>query len=488
MSSGWLRTNYSWYRFLLKKELVIVLAIMLLCFGLRIFNFSSASLWVDEAYTLMLSHQKTHDIVKISINDINPPLYGITVRKWAKTFGYSHESIRFFSVLCSLLTGIVLYRIGRKFFNYFTAIAAVLFFSFSNLQIYYAEEARGYAMACALCAFSIYYFLSFLTHKKYSALIGLFVANTFVLYTHYVAGFLFVAEGLIAIALLFKQRKKLFWFIISQILALGSFLPWFLLSWFSLDGFQIGWLPELSFEGFKFFFMQVLNSEVTLILLLVWIAVSIVLFFVAKNRRKLKLYFALLILSSLPMILICLSTEYYVRLFLDRYILFTTVLMFLFFAYMFAAVRMHLMFKIILLGTYLYFAGSNVQISAFRNEEWDRACLTGAALTNENTSVLLNPPYLKYVFDYYNLRWSYDHEYRSLDAVRDKYDIFPIGDTNDIKKITYRLKNRIIFYSSHYWGETNDKKTIESYLSKGYNQTYFHQFWNVRLYVYEKRW
>ena len=487
MGSGWSRTNYSWYKSFLKKELIVLTSILLLCFGLRVFNFSSASLWVDEAYTMMLAHQKTHDIVKTSVNDINPPLYGIVVRKWAKHFGFTHVSLRFFSVICSILTGIILYRIGRKYFNYLTAVSAVLFYSFSNLQIYYAEEARGYALAGLLCAASTYYFLSFIRHKKTVTLVMLTLMNILILYTHYVAGFLFVAQAIIAVLFFYNKFRFLWKYLLSQLIALSAFLPWFLSSWFKLDGFQIGWLPELSFGVIEYFFIQVLNSKTILILILFWLLISFILFLVFKNNRKLKQYFVIFTLGVMPLILICLSTQYYVRLFLDRYILFSTVSMFIFFGFIFSSVRIHLLFKTLMIGIYLYLAIANVKVDAFRNEEWDRACATGAALTNDTTTVLLNPPYIKFCFDYYNLRWAYDNDYKHIEQIRTKHNIFAVGDTNSIKDLSYRLGNRIIFYSSHYWGGDNDKKTIESFLSKTYNQTYLHQFWNVRLYVYEKK-
>lgn len=479
------RTNYSWYKYLLKRENLVVFVILFVCFALRICNFSSASIWQDEGYSLMLAHQKPADIIKISVHDINPPLYGLAIHYWAKFFGYSEAAIRFLSVIFSFFTGLVLYRTGRKFFNYLTAITAVLFFSFSNLQIYYAEEARGYAMVCFFCSLSIYFFLDFVKYKKRKALILLTIVNALVLYTHYVAGILFIGEAIAIVFAFYNRFKFISKFILSQIISGVIFIPWFLKAFSKLGGFTVNWLPELSKELIYQFFLNVFNHKYILFVIAAWLLISLIFVLKFGTRKKQKLYFILLLLSTMPLLVICLANLYYTKIFYDRYVLFITIPMFIFLGYIFSSVKIHLAFKTILMSSYLYFAITSVQVTAFRNEAWKEACSVGDAFKTERTSVILQPSYSIYPYEYYALRWTYINDYKNLEKDLSKKNVFPVFDTSGVVTVMDKLKDRVIFYSSHYW--FNDNKGVENLLLRDYKQIFFREYYGVRVYVFEKK-
>lgn len=477
--------NYKTYKWFLSKESVFVLMLLLSCLALRVFNFVSASICSDEGATMYLAHKSVGELWKISVNDVNPPLYGWIVHYWANLFGYSHVAFRSLSIVCSFLTAVVLFKTGKKYFNFFTGAVSSILFVASNMHIYYAEEARCYAMIGLFCSLSIYFLLDFLKNKKTSALIGLSIINLLILYTHYIAGFLFAAEGLAAIIFFYNRFKLLGLYILSQALILAAFLPWFFSSWFKVDGFGNSWYPKLSYELIRGFFIQTFNAENALILFLILIGLSISFFFIRKNKPKRKMFLSLFILGFLPLTIICLITQYYVRIFFDRYELFATLPLFLFMGYLISSFRLGIWFRTLIVLTYLFFALPNVKVDAFRNQEWDRACIAGSALADDKTSILLYPHYATGCFDYYALNWAYVNDYNGLQNNREKYNVFPVLDTNHIKDFQGKLFDRVMFYSTHYW--ENDNKAIEKFLLQTHDQVFYKEFWGVRLYIFQKR-
>lgn len=478
--------NYKLYRWLLKKESITITVLLLVCLGLRVFNFASASIWSDEGATMYLAHKTPKGLWKISISDVNPPLYGWIVHYWAKFFGYTHVSFRSFSIVCSFFTALVLYRTGRKFFNYLTGLFAAIIFTISNFHIYYAEEARCYAFIGFLTAISLYYLISFIKYGNKKALIGLTLANMAMLYTHYISGFLFIGEGLVVFLCFYNRIKLVAFYIFSQTLVLCAFLPWFFSSWIKVDGFANSWYPELSYELVYNYFLSTFNSEKVMILWLVLIGLALLLVFLERFRPKVKPLFLLFLLSVIPLSIICIITLFYVRIFYDRYELFATVPMFLFLGFLIASIRLGTWFRLFIMIVVLFYAVPNIKVDAFRGIAWDAACTTGNALIDGKTSVLLHPHYASGCYDYYGLRWAYLNDYESLQKNREQqYNTFRVMDTNSIKQFRGKLYDRVMYYSTHYW--ENDNKAVEKFLLKDHEQVFFKEFWGVRLYIFQRK-
>jgi len=124
------------------------------------------SLWLDEAITAKV--MKTFDflaiIQKFSPFDFHPPLYYLLIKFWTNIFGYSEISLRFPSIIFSLLTGFVVYKIGDLLVDKKFGFWATVFFLFNPLIVYYSQEARMYMMTTFFVILSFYFFIK--TQKK----------------------------------------------------------------------------------------------------------------------------------------------------------------------------------------------------------------------------------------------------------------------------------------------------------------------------------
>lgn len=134
--------------------------IFLPSFFLRLISLDQ-SLWLDEAVTAKVV--KTFDyltiIQKFSPFDFHPPLYYLLMKFWTNIFGYSEISLRFPSIIFSLLSGFLVYKIGSLLTDKKLGLWAAVFFLFNPLIIYYSQEARMYMMVTFFITSSFYYFL-----------------------------------------------------------------------------------------------------------------------------------------------------------------------------------------------------------------------------------------------------------------------------------------------------------------------------------------
>src|SRR3989344_6433319 len=133
------------------KKLIIIL---FLAFLVRLIALNQ-SLWLDEAVTAnIVSNFSYSEILnKFSPFDFHPPLFYFVEKFWTNIFGYSETTLRFPSIIFSLLTGWIIYLIGKRMKDDPTSprqtrlrgarnvgLFAASLFLFNPLIIYYSQE------------------------------------------------------------------------------------------------------------------------------------------------------------------------------------------------------------------------------------------------------------------------------------------------------------------------------------------------------------
>jgi len=139
---------------------MIIGLVLTVGFILRLISLDQ-SLWLDEAVTAkVVSAYNFFDIPKLfSPADFHPPLYYFLMKLWTNIFGYSEISLRMPSIIFSILTGYVVYLIGKRLKNRQIGVWAAVFFLFNPLIVYYSQEARMYMMTVFFLTMALYFFL-----------------------------------------------------------------------------------------------------------------------------------------------------------------------------------------------------------------------------------------------------------------------------------------------------------------------------------------
>ncbi len=157
---------------------------------LRWTGLDSQSLWTDEGYTVWISQFSPKVIWHIVQGDTGPPLYYIVLHYWSALFGNSELSLRALSALFGTLSLPLFYLIARKILPSRMSVAlAMILYSVSFYQVWYAKEARCYALLVFLSLGSVYCVLLCLEKASALRLLGLALVLSASLYTHNVAWF-----------------------------------------------------------------------------------------------------------------------------------------------------------------------------------------------------------------------------------------------------------------------------------------------------------
>jgi uncharacterized membrane protein len=200
---------------------------------LRWSGLSDQSLWADEGYTTWFSQFSPPVQWHLMPWETQAPIYHIALHYWTDLWGKSEAAFRSLSALFSCLSLIVLYLIARKMWpSRAFLILSLTLCSVSFFQIWYAKEARSYALFAFFLLVSVYSLQLCLEKQNLPRLIGVVIAISAALYTHNMA--LYYVPGLVA-----------FWFIYPSALSFSEKITKALVIGAIVALLYIPWLPLL---------------------------------------------------------------------------------------------------------------------------------------------------------------------------------------------------------------------------------------------------
>ena len=181
--------------------------ILLASLSLRLIGINQ-SLWLDEAISANVAKMPIWEIIpKFSVIDFHPPLFYLFLNLWVKVFGSGVVAMRLSSVLFSLITVWLIYKIGILWKDKKTGLWAAVLTGINPLLIYYSQELRMYSMMTMFLMGAVYFWTKIIKNKetKKTWWIGF---NTMVLLaflTFYGSVFLSVA---LILSLIWQKRFK----------------------------------------------------------------------------------------------------------------------------------------------------------------------------------------------------------------------------------------------------------------------------------------
>lgn len=244
-------------------------ALLTLAFVLRFAFLGQEPLWTDELFTVYWSQLDPHYLFGQGARiETNPPTYYLLMHAWVEAFGNTAMSVRFPSLLFSVATVPVVYAIGRTLMGRFTALLAGLFAAIDAAAIYFAQEARSYALVSfldglAILALSCYasrFSASGLRPWPWLVLFVLTAVGTFL--THYTSA-IFITGCFVAIGLQLVTtrplpiREALIWAAAGLFIALAVINPLLLAKDLSTTA-NISWIGPLTASAVKEFFMDLM--------------------------------------------------------------------------------------------------------------------------------------------------------------------------------------------------------------------------------------
>src|SRR5215471_17551273 len=206
--------------------------IVLLGAGLRVYALGYQSFWTDEIFSLIttdptLTFREFWDRV---LADTHPPIYYVLLRLSSTIIGESEVAARAPSAFFGVLTLFAVALWPRAALARSSRLALLLFLATSPGAVWYAREARSYALLLLLSTIITLACVSFVrcrpeeNRKAHAALITLTAFSVLASFTHYF-GFLLAAAAFLTCCLLTHRPRRAI-VILASSGVIASFVPW----------------------------------------------------------------------------------------------------------------------------------------------------------------------------------------------------------------------------------------------------------------------
>ncbi len=179
---------------ILKRRLALLLVLTVLAGWLRVWNIGNQSLWFDEVFSRNVAIEP--NLWAIAQNgvagDVHPPLYFMLLNGWEHLTGQSEVALRMLSALIAMLGVPAFYHFARLLFDERVGLVALALGVIAPFQVYYAQEARQYALSITCATWAMVGLLALLQGKRYGWRLYV-IAGVAGLYTHYFSVLMLIA-------------------------------------------------------------------------------------------------------------------------------------------------------------------------------------------------------------------------------------------------------------------------------------------------------
>ncbi|HUS69893.1 MAG TPA: glycosyltransferase family 39 protein [Anaerolineae bacterium] len=146
---------------------LILLSLVLLAFGLRLYHLDYQSLWRDEIDAILFARRELSGLAPLFVTPgHNGPLYYLVLHLWIRLTGDSEFAVRYLSLVCGVLGVPVVYVLGRRWVSGTGGSVAAFLCATSPYLIWYGQEGKMYALLLLVSAFSTHVYLQALERNR----------------------------------------------------------------------------------------------------------------------------------------------------------------------------------------------------------------------------------------------------------------------------------------------------------------------------------
>ncbi len=187
-----------------------LLMLMMVVYAMRTLTLTQQSMWIDEIMALYFTQgsfsETLHTIVK---PEHNGPLFYLLLFTWRRLAGESDFAIRYLSLSFSILTLPIFYQWGKALIGRKAALLATWLMAFSPFTLWFAQEAKMYALhMLVVTASSLALLRAFQRGHLWRWLLFAFLTSM-VLYSHLFGMFFVAAQGGVALLLGWRRWHSL---------------------------------------------------------------------------------------------------------------------------------------------------------------------------------------------------------------------------------------------------------------------------------------
>jgi 4-amino-4-deoxy-L-arabinose transferase-like glycosyltransferase len=191
--------------------LVIVVALTIAGFALRLYRINAVPLRGDEAFSVTnwARQPLAESLARTATREPHPPLTYVLFRGWGLLVGTSEFSMRLLPALFNVLGVPALFALGNRLGGQPMGLLAALLWAIHPYEIWHAQDARNYAIWAGMSAVALWLGLRALATRRPVDWLLYGLAATLAIQIYYLELFTLVALGLYVAITQWRDRRLL---------------------------------------------------------------------------------------------------------------------------------------------------------------------------------------------------------------------------------------------------------------------------------------
>jgi len=188
-----------------------VAGLTLAALGLGFLRLQRRSFWQDEAFTWSTVDRGFPSLLKVIAHREGYQILHSLLEWPTNRISSTVDGLRAPSALAFAATVAAVWLVGRRLFDERAGLLAALLFTLNGFALEYAQEARGYMLATALCAWSGAFLAAHVLAPRRWSRIGWIACGVLAIYAH---GFAVLGVGAQVLSMWFlpaEKRRALHW-------------------------------------------------------------------------------------------------------------------------------------------------------------------------------------------------------------------------------------------------------------------------------------
>jgi len=217
----------------MNKITAILILILIMASGLRLYGLDHQSLWEDELSSWARSHYSNlNSVIKNGVmSDVHPPGYHMVVYFVEKYIGNNETALRLPSAISGILSVLVIFFLGVRLYSYREGLIASAMTAVLWCPVYFSQEGRAYSMLLLFTLLSTYFWVTMLMRLNEEKKISIYLGSGYVLsaavatYLHYFGLFLIILQAFWSVVFFIRKPRALLTFFIAYFFVLIAYIP-----------------------------------------------------------------------------------------------------------------------------------------------------------------------------------------------------------------------------------------------------------------------
>ena len=422
------------------------------------FFITDSGYWYDEICSIFYAQKDLNAIKSYATWDINPPFYHYILHYWIKVVGIGEEATRSLSLLLNGIAGGILFYFSKKYFNLKTAIIASILFFTNDILFYYAQETRSYTLDVLMVIVSNFVYFKLYEKPSWKYAFILAFVNWAAIYTHYLFAAVVMFQGIAL--LIYFDKKKFLWFVVSGLTTLIIFNKWLQRIYeVLLRGGNPHLAKEIGLTDLYDTITSLMNGDITVLIIAVVMIVGI---YQLIKEKEYHFQFMYMFLSGFGFVLVLFILNFKSAVFIERYLIFSLVGIFISIGYMFSKIKMQRNYILYIL--LIIAGGLNLNFNLSKPMDYRGAAEFVKENKNDKTLILVQSSALLETFSYYyDLNTFKDNKILKIEM--SKQDVFPVDDVSSIAHINLKAYEKVVMTQTFNQG-ADPQATVEKHLKE----------------------